>query len=84
MAAKKRIKARAGKKEGLKNVKAQGKKFVMCRAFRHYGFALIGIGAAFYLLNFMYGATGFRIAIVAFFVVLGLADLLLYLKYGER
>ncbi len=56
---------------------------LMCRAFKHYGFALMGIGIFFFLLNFIYGATQFRNLIVAFFIALGIIDLLLYLKYGE-
>ena len=59
------------------------KKAIMCSSFKQLGFALIGMGIAFFILNMFFGESSLRNGIVAFFTGLGVIDLLLYTKYGE-
>lgn len=77
---KKKAKVAKTKAISMKNAKP---KAIMCKSFKHYGFALLGIGACFLALNMLLGANSLRIWIVVFFGALGLIDLLLYGKYGE-
>ena len=73
-------KKNAPNKEAAKN---RQKPALMCKSYKQFGFALLGIGAAFFLMNFIFGENNLRIAIVAFFIMLGVVDLLLYMRYGE-
>ncbi len=57
---------------------------LMCRSYRHYGLALIGVGAVFFMFNLALGSNTARTMIVAFFLILGVIDLILYMKFGEK
>ena len=59
------------------------KKPFMCSSFKQFGHALLAIGAVFFAMNFLFGATFLRYEIVTFFIALGIIDLLAYSKYGE-
>ena len=60
----------------------QGKP-LMCRDYKDFGRGSIVAGLAFFAISFFFGFNPVRIAIMAFFIVLGAVDLLLYGKYGE-
>ena len=55
----------------------------MCSSYKGFGkFSLIA-GLIFAAAGFIYGFNSVRIAVAAFFLLLGIVDLVLYSKYGE-
>ena len=55
----------------------------MCRDYKDFGRGSIAAGLAFFAISFFFGFNPVRIAVMAFFVVVGAVDLMLYGKYGE-
>ena len=55
----------------------------MCRDYKDFGRGSIVAGLAFFAISFLFGFNPARIVVIAFFIVLGAVDLLLYGKYGE-
>ena len=56
----------------------------MCRSYKGFGRFSLLAGILFVTLSFFYGFNLVRIAVAAFFLILGTLDLLFYTKYGER
>ena len=55
----------------------------MCRDYKDFGRGSIVAGLVFFIISFFFGFNTTRTAVIAFFIALGVVDLLLYSKYGE-
>ena len=56
----------------------------MCKSYRGFGRFSVAVGLVFAAAGVFLGFNAVRIAVVAFFLILGLTDLLFYSKYGEH
>lgn len=54
----------------------------MCRDYKDFGSGSVIAGIVFFAISFFFGFNPVRIAIIIFFAVLGVVDLLLYERYG--
>lgn len=55
----------------------------MCKSYKGFGRFSLAAGAIFLAAGLAFGFNSVRIAVAAFFLLLGVLDLALYSKYGE-
>lgn len=56
----------------------------MCKSYRGFGRFSLAVGAIFLAATLIFGFSGVKIAVAAFFILLGAVDLIFYGKYGDR
>ena len=56
----------------------------MCSSYNGFGRFSLAVGLIFLAATLLLGFNSVRIAVAAFFLILGIVDLLFYSKYGER
>lgn len=70
------------KQEELKP-KVNKNKPLMCSDYKDFGRGSLMASAVFFAISFIFGFNPVRIAVIAFFIIAGAVDLILYGKYGE-
>lgn len=55
----------------------------MCKSYKGFGRFSIAVGLIFLAMMPAFGINTTRIAVAAFFLILGIVDLLFYSRYGE-
>lgn len=55
----------------------------MCKSYKGFGRFSIAAGTIFLTMMLVFGINTTRIAVAAFFLALGIVDMLFYSRYGE-
>ena len=58
-------------------------KLLMCSSYKGFGKFSVAVGTIFLAAGLIFGLNSTRIAVAAFFLLLGIVDLALYSKFGE-